>query len=141
MQARRNPARPDPILPRGQSEGPSRSLHTALHMAGRTVRITHVPSGDLLAEGPVGWGITPFEGNWYIGRRWLRTHGFRTTGIPGLCPYKFIYLWVDYHASDGTRERALGWKYVLPNPLLPFIAFRVAVPGAHPALRVEVTEA
>ena len=34
----------------------------------------------------------------------------------------------------------LGWKYVVPNPLLPFIAFRVAVPGTHPELLVEVSE-
>ena len=25
------------------------------------IRITHLPSGTRLAEGPLGWGITPFE--------------------------------------------------------------------------------
>jgi len=106
----------------------------------KTIRITHRPSGELLAEGPVGWGITPFEGNWYIGGAHLRTEGFRLNGMPGLCPYKFIYLWMDFRASDGKESRSLGWKYVLPNPLLPFIAFRVAVPGTHPDLHIEVTE-
>ena len=35
-------------------------------MANKHVHITHLESGQLLAEGPVGWGITPFEGNYYI---------------------------------------------------------------------------
>jgi len=30
------------------------------------VRICHRASQTTLAEGPVGWGITPFEGNYYI---------------------------------------------------------------------------
>lgn len=80
----------------------------------KTVRITHRGSGDLIAEGPVGWGITPFEGNWYISSKHLRTDGFRTTAIPGLCPYKFVHLWLH---------------------------FRVAVPDKHPALDVSVTSA
>lgn len=102
-----------------------------------TVRITHVPSGLKLAEGPVGWGITPFEGNYYVGGRWLTTDRLVLSPLPGLCPYKFIYLWMDLKLPDGSKSRALGWKYVVPNPLLPFIAFRVALPGSHPELRVE----
>jgi hypothetical protein len=50
----------------------------------KQVRITHKPSGELIAEGP------------------------------------------------------LGWLYWLPNPLFPFIWFRVAVPGNHPELHVEL---
>lgn len=107
----------------------------------KTVRITHRGSGDLIAEGPVGWGITPFEGNWYISSKRMRTDGFRTTAIPGLCPYKFVYLWLYFHATNGDVTKNLGWRYVLPNPLFPFIAFRVAVPGQHPALDVTVTPA
>ena len=103
------------------------------------VRITHRPSGDLIAEGPVGWGITPFEGNWYISRRHLASGGFRTTFLPGLCSYKFIYVWLDFLASTGEVSRRIGWRYVVPNPLFPFIAFRVAVPGRHPDLQVQVT--
>ena len=37
------------------------------------LRITHKDTGTLLAEGPVGWGITPFEGNFYIARKYLRS--------------------------------------------------------------------
>jgi hypothetical protein len=35
--------------------------------------------------------------------------------------------------------RNLGWLYWLPNPLLPFIWFRIAVPRNHPELYVEIT--
>ena len=41
-----------------------------------TIRLTHTPSGTILAEGPKGFGgITPFEGNFYIRRKYLRTDG------------------------------------------------------------------
>jgi len=104
------------------------------------LRIKHVESDELIADGPLGWGITPFEGNYYIGRKYLRTNGFRSNYIPGLCPYKFLYVWLDFTAADGLIVRKLGWKYWLPNPLLPFIWFRVAVPGQHSELSFEVYE-
>jgi uncharacterized protein (DUF427 family) len=107
----------------------------------RRIRIRHVASGDLIAEGPVGLGgITPFEGNYYISRNCLRTAGFRPNWIPGLCLYKFLYVWLDFTASDGSRTPNLGWLYWLPNPLFFFIAFRVAVPQSSPALAVEAAE-
>jgi hypothetical protein len=31
----------------------------------------------LLAEGPLGWGITPFEGNLYIRKKYLLTDKFK----------------------------------------------------------------
>jgi len=101
------------------------------------VRITHFPTDSLLAEGPLGWGITPFEGNYYVARKWLRTDGFRSSWLPGLCVYKFLYVWMDWEAPDGERSRMLGWLYWLPNPLLPFIWWRVALPGRHPELAIE----
>ncbi len=103
----------------------------------KTIRITHQPSGALIAEGPIGWGITPFEGNFYVRRRYLRDGGFKPNYVPGLCPYKFLYTWMDYHAPDGTRTRSLGWLYWLPNPLFPFIWFRIAVPKHHPKISIE----
>ena len=103
----------------------------------RSVRITHGRTGTLVAEGPVGWGITPFEGNYYISRRFLRAQ-FRTNFIPGLCVYKFLYTWMDLVLPNGGRERGLGWLYWLPNPLLPFIWYRVAVAADDPALTIEV---
>lgn len=109
-------------------------------MGRQHVRITHTPSGSLIAEGPVGWGVTPFEGNLYIRRQHLATDGFRINYMPGLCIYKFLYVWLDFHAPDGAVSKNLGWKYWLPNPLFPFIWFRVAVPRRHPELLVEEYE-
>ena len=100
------------------------------------MKITHVPSGEIVAEGPRGWGITPFEGNFYIRRRYLQTRNFRVNFLPGLCFYKFLYVWLDYSWPAG-KSRNLGWMYWLPNPLFPFIWFRVAVPAHHPDLIVE----
>lgn len=104
----------------------------------RYIRISHKRTGEVIAEGPKGFrGITPFEGNYYIRRRYLKTTGFKLNWVPGLCIYKFLYVWLDLHLEDGTRERFLGWMYWLPNPLFPFIAFRPAVPRSSPALEIE----
>ena len=101
------------------------------------IRITHTGSGTVLADGPLGWPITPFEGNYYIGGKCLRTDRFKVNFIPGLCIYKFLYVWLDLRLDGGKRVRNLGWIYWLPNPLLPFIWFRVAVPRDHPELTIE----
>jgi hypothetical protein len=108
--------------------------------AKRFLRITHRPTGETLAEGPRGWGITPFEGNLYIGRKHMRTGGFRPNFMPGFCPYKFFYVWMDLHLMDGGKARGLGWLYWLPNPIFPFIWYRVGVPARHPDLLVEQFE-
>jgi uncharacterized protein (DUF427 family) len=104
---------------------------------GKVVRITHAPTGPVIAEGPLGWGVTPFEGNYYIRKKHLKTDRFRRTFAIGFCPYKFLYVWLDLVPPDGLPVRALGWYYWLPNPLLPCIAFGVAVPGDHPELAIE----
>jgi len=103
----------------------------------RQIRITHRSSGLVIAEGPTGWGITPFEGNFYMRRKYLRTNALVSSWIPGLCPYKGLYVWLDLRVPGDNREAGLGWFYWLPNPLLPFIWFRVAVSGSHPDLLVE----
>ncbi len=103
----------------------------------KRVRLSHKSTGTVLAEGPLGWGITPFEGNFYIRQKHLTTRNLRPNFWPGLCPYKFLYVWLDLHLGDGQRIRSLGWLYWLPNPLLPFICFRVALPGSHPDVVVE----
>ena len=102
----------------------------------RKIRITHKPSGEVIAEGPLGWGIMSFEGNYYIRRKYLTTSGFKVNFIPGLCPYKFLYVWLDFSWSGG-KTSSLGWLYWLPNPLFPFIWYRVAVPKNHPELDYE----
>jgi len=106
------------------------------------VRITHRRTGTLLAEGPVGWGITPFEGNYYISRKYLRAGLFKPNFMPGLCPYKFLYVWMDLLLPDNANEyrieeKSIAWMYWLPNPLFPFIWFRLALPGDHPHLSVK----
>jgi uncharacterized protein (DUF427 family) len=109
-------------------------------MSRKCIRIRHVASNILIADGPVGWAITPFEGNFYIRKQNVETDGFRINYFPGLCIYKFLYVWLDFVAPDGTVTKNLGWKYWLPNPLLPFIWFRVAVPSEHPDLQIEEYE-
>ncbi len=104
----------------------------------RRIRITHRPSGAIIAEGPVGWAITPFEGNYYISSKCRGQGRFTASFIPGICFYKFLYVWVHYDppGEASPRSSMLGWMYVLPNPLFPFIAWRVAVPGDHPEIEV-----
>ena len=106
-------------------------------MAKHLLRITHRPSDTLIAEGPLGWGITPFEGNVYIRRKYLCSDGFRTNFIPGFCPYKFIYVWLDFGPPRGPVAKSLGWRYLLANPLFPFIWFRVGLSRAHADLDFE----
>lgn len=106
-------------------------------MSRRYLQIRYQPTGVVIAEGPLGWGITPFEGNYYIRRRYLRDGSFRPDFIPGVCVYKGLYIGLDYTTPDGTVIKHLGWMYWLPNPLFPFIMFRVAIPADHPLLRVE----
>lgn len=101
------------------------------------VRIKHRESGTVLADGPLGWGITPFEGNFYIRKKHLKTNGFRPNYFPGLCIYKFLYVWMDLHLPGGQRFHNIAWMYWFPNPLFPFIWFRVAVPRLHPEIEIE----
>ena len=101
------------------------------------IRIKHRASGTVIADGPVGWGITPFEGNFYIRKKYLRTDGFKANFLPGLCIYKFLYVWLDLHLKEGKPIRSLAWKYWLPNPLLPFIWYRVGLPRHHPEIEIE----
>lgn len=100
-----------------------------------SIRIVHSQTGTLVAEGPVGWGVTPFEGNYYVSKRYLRA-SFKPNFLPGLCIYKFLYTWMDLVLSDGRRAKSLGWLYWLPNPLLPFIWYRVAISGSDPELTI-----
>jgi len=125
---------------RNATSGDAAAATTARKMR-RFVRITHKPTGMLLADGPLGWGITPFEGNYYISRKYLSTARFKVNFVPGFCIYKFLYVWLDLALDGVSREKYVAWLYWLPNPLLPFIWFRVAVPGAHPALAVEKYDA
>ncbi len=103
------------------------------------IRIFHRETGVLLAEGFRGWQMTPFEGNFYIQKQCLRAK-FRVNFIPGICPYKGLYFWVDLELPNRGPEKSVGWKYWLPNPLLPFIWYRLALPGNDPTLRIEESQ-
>lgn len=112
-----------------------------MHSPQKYIRIIHRPTSTKLAEGPIGWwAITPFEGNLYIRKKYLLTDGFKPNFIPGLCVYKFLYVWLDLRLDNGQKSKNLGWLYWLPNPLFPFIWYRVGLPRAHPELLVEEFE-
>lgn len=72
-----------------------------------------------------------------MGKRYLRTNGFKPNFVPGICPYKSLYVWMHLRLEDVTVEKGLGWLYRLPNPIFPFIWYRVGLPGVHPALLIE----
>lgn len=103
----------------------------------KKIRIRLKETGELIAEGEKGWNIFPFEGNYYISKKALVSEGFKMSWIPGICPYKFLYFWYHFVSSEGKKHPMLAWKYWLPNPIFPFIAFRIAVPASHPELIVE----
>ncbi len=105
----------------------------------KQIQIFHRPSKTLLAQGKLGWDITPFEGNYYVRKKCLNGAPFKLSAIPGLCIYKFIYLWMDLQLPDQPNARFLAWKYVIPNPLFPFIWFRTAIYGTHPDIEVRTT--
>ena len=103
------------------------------------IKITHRETGEVIAEGEKGWGMFSFEGNYYISKKNLKTNGFKFSGVPGICPYKFIYFWYHLELENGRVEKMIAWKYWLPNPLFPFIAFRIGIPQNHPALIIEIS--
>lgn len=105
-------------------------------MPKKFISIIHKSSKTKLAEGHKGWGITSFEGNYYISRKHLLTDGFKINFIPGFCPYKFFYFWMDLNIENGNRIKNIAWMYWLPNPLFPFIWFRVGIPQNHPEIEV-----
>lgn len=104
----------------------------------KIITITHRQTGELIAQGPQGWGFLPFEGNYYIRRKYIKTDGFKFSFIPGLCIYKFIYVWLHLRLKNGHKENFIAWMYVIPNPVLPFIWFRIGLPQQHRAINVEV---
>jgi hypothetical protein len=74
----------------------------------KSVQIVHRTSGEVLADGPLGWGITPFEGNFYISRKYLKTDRFKVNFLPGLCIYPFIWFRV---AVSGTHPEIKVEEY------------------------------
>jgi hypothetical protein len=105
----------------------------------KMLTITHCQTGELIAQGYLDWNFFSFEGNYCIRRKYIKTKGFTFSLFPGICFYKFVYLWLHLKLSNGTRENFIAWMYVIPNPLLPFIWFRIALPQNHPALKYSIS--
>jgi uncharacterized protein (DUF427 family) len=101
------------------------------------LRIIHKETGELIAEGLQGWQIIPFEGNYYIQKKYIKTNKFKISFVPGFCFYKFFYVWLSYQIDDKRKEKWIAWMYFLPNPLFFFIGYRIGLPKYHPSLRVE----
>ncbi|GAB4238960.1 MAG: hypothetical protein Kow0049_26010 [Stanieria sp.] len=104
----------------------------------KIITITHRQTGELIARGSQGWGFMPFEGNYYIRRKYIKTNGFKFSFVPGFCIYKFIYVWLNLKLRNGQKENFIAWMYFIPNPLFPFIWFRIGLPQSHHSLKVEV---
>jgi len=43
---------------------------------------------------------------------------------------------MDLNLEDGTKIKNIAWIYWLPNPLFPFIWFRVGIPRHHPEIEI-----
>lgn len=109
----------------------------ALQKARHRVRICDRRTGLVLAEGRRGWDVMPFEGNFYLRSGCVRKDFFQLNYTPGPCPYKGLYFWADLVIPGQEPIKNLAWLYWLPNPLFPFIWYRIAVPGQHPDLLIE----
>jgi hypothetical protein len=44
---------------------------------------------------------------------------------------------MTHRLGEGKRLHNIAWMYWLPNPLFPFIWFRVALPRTHPEIEIE----
>jgi len=98
--------------------------------------IIHNGSGLILAEGAIS-ELKTLEGNFYIKSSLFKEGVMRINYLPGLCIYKFIYLWVDLVLPNEKRVRNIGWKYILPNPLFFTIIGRIGIPMNHPELLIK----
>jgi uncharacterized protein (DUF427 family) len=98
------------------------------------IKIIHKASQTLLAEGELGREIAQIEGNYYCQRSCVNLDCFKTNFIPGICIYKFIYVWNDLIINGVREKRFFSWTYWIPNPLLPNIWFRIAIPGGEAEL-------
>ena len=105
-----------------------------------TVEIKLKSTGETIAKGKTGWPITPFEGNYYVQKKLITSGKFVPNYIPGLCPYKFLYVWMDYITDAGKKIESLGWMYFIANPIFPFIWFRIGIPQNHPEIEIIKSE-
>ena len=100
-------------------------------------KIIHSPTGIIIAEGTTKDGLKSFEGNYYVKTKYFKPAIIKTNYVPGLCFYKFIYIWMDLILPDGGKVRNIGWKYIIPNPIFYIVIGRVGLPKNHPELSIE----
>ena len=108
-----------------------------LLMTKKHVRVSHLPSGTTLAEGPVSWDILPFEGELLHIAQMSSNTGIQTQLHSRNRFLQMLYVWLDLHFDNGHKVRNRGWLYWLPTPLFPFIWHRVGISQRHPELAVE----
>ncbi|MEO7065445.1 MAG: hypothetical protein ABI114_00920 [Rhodanobacter sp.] len=101
------------------------------------LRVTHRPSGSLLAEGPSGRGIALFEGNYYVRRKYLCITRRKEGSPPRPCVYSFLYAGLDLWLAGRAQTESTGKSRWLTHRLVPILAFRLAFPGDDPSIRFE----
>ncbi len=101
------------------------------------LRITHTPSGTLLAEGPSGRGIALFEGNYYVRRKYLCIARRKEGSQPGPCVYSFLYAGLDLWLAGRAQTGSSSKRRWVTHRFVPLLAFRMAFPGDDPSIRFE----
>ncbi len=75
-------------------------------MSMKHVRIRHMGTGMLLAVGPLGWVMTPFVGNFYIDRKYLKPTAFERITCLTFASLKEAL----YDVIDDRLRRRFGCK-------------------------------
>lgn len=101
------------------------------------LRITHPPSGTLLAEGPSGRGIALFEDNDYVRRKYLCSARWNVGNPPGPWLYSVFYAGLDLWLAGGAQTKSSGKRCWLTHPFVPMLVFRMALRGDDPSIRCE----
>lgn len=103
----------------------------------RVMRIRHHETGALLAEGPNGWGgILHFAGRLFVAGSCLCATP-EAAGNAGVCPIRGVHEDVAWRLPDGSILPGPGYRYPVPNPLLPYLFGRVVFDPGDPRLSIE----
>lgn len=99
-------------------------------------KLIHIATGKILAEGEKK-DFFQLEGNYYLKEFTFKEGVVVNTIIPGLCFYKFIYIWVNIKVSDKIILKNFGWKYIIPNPIFFKIFKRIGIPIYQDEIKLE----
>ena len=100
-------------------------------------QLIHNSSGTVIAEGSFKDGVKTFEGNYYIKKKYFIDGMMKTNYVPGICFYKFIYVWMDLILPGGKKIKNAGWMYIVPNPIFYFIIGRIGIPQSNAELSLK----